>query len=232
MYWKSTTTINLANFGDHNVCYFNFPVYFNVSIMQLVWLRQSSNWIETTQSVQTFCSDFRYESNGIFVLGVGFFLQTNFDFLTSYFWRNCKKSFKRFCCLELKFEKVFNLWLFFLNLWGFKNCHFGEFGTINVRFAIDLIRLRNRSKLVQSSLYAITNLLIGAKSITLFLVWRVGGIFLQKNLSFFLKSIFFSLSGKMSCYYCSIDLKRQSEHSWLRPDSSSLVLFYYYFAKY
>ena len=33
-----------------------------------------------------FCSDFRYESNGIFVLGVGFFfLQTNFDFLTSHF---------------------------------------------------------------------------------------------------------------------------------------------------
>ena len=32
------------------------------------------------------CSDFRYESNGIFVLGVGFFfLQTHFDFLTSYF---------------------------------------------------------------------------------------------------------------------------------------------------
>ena len=26
-----------------------------------------------------------YESNGIFVLGVGFFLQTNFDFLTSHF---------------------------------------------------------------------------------------------------------------------------------------------------
>ena len=33
-----------------------------------------------------YCSDFRYESNGIFVLGVGFFfLQTNFDFLTSHF---------------------------------------------------------------------------------------------------------------------------------------------------
>ena len=33
----------------------------------------------------SFCSDFRYESNGIFVLGVDFFLQTNFDFLTSHF---------------------------------------------------------------------------------------------------------------------------------------------------
>ena len=33
-----------------------------------------------------FCSDFRYEINGIFVLGVGFyFRQTNFDFLTSHF---------------------------------------------------------------------------------------------------------------------------------------------------
>ena len=32
------------------------------------------------------CSDFRYVSNGIFVLGVGFFfLHKNFDFLTSHF---------------------------------------------------------------------------------------------------------------------------------------------------
>ena len=31
------------------------------------------------------CSDFRYKSNGIIVLGVGFFLQTDFNFLTSHF---------------------------------------------------------------------------------------------------------------------------------------------------
>ena len=61
----------------------------------------------------TYCSDFRYESNGIFVLGVGFFfLETNFDFLTSHFRQNCFISFKRYCCLELKLEKVFHLWFF------------------------------------------------------------------------------------------------------------------------
>ena len=33
-----------------------------------------------------YCSDFRNESNGIFLLGVGvFFLQTNFDLLTCHF---------------------------------------------------------------------------------------------------------------------------------------------------
>ena len=32
-----------------------------------------------------YCSVFRYESNGIFVLGWVFFLQTNFDFLTIHF---------------------------------------------------------------------------------------------------------------------------------------------------
>ena len=47
------------------------------------------------------CSDFRYESNGIFVLGVGFFfLQTNFDFLTSLFWRIFFVSFEKYCSPE------------------------------------------------------------------------------------------------------------------------------------
>ena len=41
---------------------------------------------EMTYNFRSYCSDFRYESNGTFVLGVGFFfLQTNFDFLTSHF---------------------------------------------------------------------------------------------------------------------------------------------------
>ena len=81
------------------------------------------------------CSDFRYESNGIFVLGVGFFfLQTNFDFLTSHFWRNFLVSFESYCCPELEFEKIFLLWSFFVKLWGFKDCHFAQFGTTNARY--------------------------------------------------------------------------------------------------
>ena len=38
--------------------------------------------------VSIYCSDFPYENNGIFVLGVFFFLQTNFDFLISHFSQN------------------------------------------------------------------------------------------------------------------------------------------------
>ena len=48
----------------------------------------------------------------------------------------------------------------------------------------DLIHLRNRSKLVQGSLYAIIDLLIGAKSITLYLIWRLGACFHKKRSSF------------------------------------------------
>ena len=80
-----------------------------------------------------FCSDFRYENNGIFVLGWVFFLQTNFDFLTSHFWRIFFIWFESYCYLELKFEKIFHLWSFFVKLWGFEDCHFGQFGTINAR---------------------------------------------------------------------------------------------------
>ena len=38
----------------------------------------------------------------------------------------------------------------------------------------DLIRFKNRSKLTQGNLYVIIDLLIGAKSFTLYLIWRVG----------------------------------------------------------
>ena len=39
-----------------------------------------------------------------------FFLQTNFDFLTSHFRRNYFFiSFKMYCCPKLKFEKIFHL---------------------------------------------------------------------------------------------------------------------------
>ena len=41
--------------------------------------------------------------------GCVFFLQTNFDFLTSHFDGIFFISFKKFCCLELKFEKIFHL---------------------------------------------------------------------------------------------------------------------------
>ena len=39
----------------------------------------------------------------------------------------------------------------------------------------DLIRLINRSKLVERSLFATIDLLQGTKSIFLYCIWRVGG---------------------------------------------------------
>ena len=51
------------------------------------------------------------------------------------------------------------------------------FRTIN---ACNLIRLRNRSKLIERSLYVIVDLLIGAKTILLYCIWRVGIVFITK----------------------------------------------------
>ena len=54
----------------------------------------------------SYCSVFRYESNGIFVLGVGFFSDKfrlfNLPFLTKF---SCYHS----KAIELKFEKIFHL---------------------------------------------------------------------------------------------------------------------------
>ena len=38
------------------------------------------------------------------------------------------------------------------------------------------------------------------------------------------KNLFISLRLIFSCYYCSIDLKKQLEHSGLCPDKSNLVV--------
>ena len=62
-------------------------------------------------------------------------------------------------------------------VWEFKGCPFGQFGTINARHILrsqrvsgDLNRLRNLSKLVEGSLFDINYLLVGAKSIFLYLI--------------------------------------------------------------
>ena len=75
----------------------------------------------------------------------------------------------------------------FCKVMGFKDCHFGQFGTIISRYISryqrvsgDLIRLRNCSKLVYRSLFAIINLLQVAKSILLYFIWRVGDDFHKK----------------------------------------------------
>ena len=64
------------------------------------------------------------------------------------------------------------------------------------------------------------DLLLGAHFITLLFIWRVGDDLYKKSQ---IKKISFKLHLFFSYYYFSIDLKRQSEHTGLRPDTSSLV---------
>ena len=66
-----------------------------------------------------FCSDYRNESNGIFVLGMGFFLQINFDFITSHFdgfFYIISKAI--LSCPELEFEIIFHRRSFFVKVMG------------------------------------------------------------------------------------------------------------------
>ena len=66
------------------------------------------------------------------------------------------------------------------------------------------------------------DLLIGAKLITLYFVWRGGGgVFLTKKTQIKKKSFLVHLI--FSCYYCSIDLEKQSEHSTLLKKTMLLL---------
>ena len=80
------------------------------------------------------CSDFWYESNGIFVPGVDFFSSDKFRLFNKPFLTEFFISFERYYWHELKFEKIFYLWSFFVKLWGFKDCYFGQSGTINAGY--------------------------------------------------------------------------------------------------
>ena len=51
-----------------------------------------------------------------------------------------------------------------------------------------------------------------------------GGLIFIKNFNFKKKISFYFISFNLFCYYCSIILKRQSEHSGLCPDTSSLAV--------
>ena len=79
--------------------------------------------------------------------------------------------------------------------------------------------------MVERSLFAIIDLLQRTKSLFLYFKWRVGGWFSLKISNFRKKNFHFILFHLIFlCYYCcSINPKRQSEHSGLRPDTSSLV---------
>ena len=70
--------------------------------------------------------------------------------------------------------------ILFRKVFSCKDCHFGQFGTINARYISrykrvsgDLIRLRSRSKLVKGNLFGIIDVLLGAKFAILYLTWRV-----------------------------------------------------------
>ena len=74
------------------------------------------------------------------MLGVGFFLQTNFDFLTSHFGRNLFLSFERYCCVKHKFEKYITcVTLFFKSYGGLKIAILANLGQLTH----DIVRATN-----------------------------------------------------------------------------------------
>ena len=65
----------------------------------------------------------------------------------------------------------------FCKVMGLKIAILANLGQLTRDYSVSryLIRLRNRSKLVERSLFALIDLLQGAKSILSCLIWRVGG---------------------------------------------------------
>ena len=77
------------------------------------------------------------------------------------------------------------------------------------------IPLKNCSKLVEGCLFAITDLLLGAKSFTFVLYMACEGMILTKNLKLKKNSLIFLTFNFFMIFFCSRDLKKQLEHSRL-----------------
>ena len=81
------------------------------------------NWEKTSFFV--FCSDIR-KKNGIYMLGVVFFVQSIFADRNNIFWQTIFKTHWRYQLPEFKCKKIFYLQSFFVKFWGFENCQFGN----------------------------------------------------------------------------------------------------------
>ena len=106
-----------------------------------------------------------------------FFLQTNFDFLTSHFDGIFLYHSKGIIVLSLNLKKIyFTCHCFSLSHGSLKIAILANLGQLTRYQCVsgDLIRLRNRSKLVKR-IFAIIDLLQGAKFILLYFKWRVRG---------------------------------------------------------
>ena len=82
----------------------------------------------------SYCPDFRNESDGIFVLGVGIFFRQISTFELTIFDGIFLNHSQAIIVLSLNLKRYFTCDFLFAKLWGFKYCHFGQFGTINARF--------------------------------------------------------------------------------------------------
>ena len=71
-----------------------------------------------TKITEYLCSEWFFSSYELWLF--------TWPFLTEFF-----NFVQRVFYTELKFEKIFLLWSFFVELWGFKDCHFGQCRTIN-----------------------------------------------------------------------------------------------------
>ena len=85
---------------------------------------------------------------------------------------------KAIVVLSLNLKRYFTCDHFSQSYEGLKVAILTNLGQLTRDFFLainDLIRLRNRSKLVERSLFAIIDLLQGAKFFVLYFIWRVGG---------------------------------------------------------
>ena len=125
------------------ISFYFYYIYFFRAIIAPLTLKSSWNFQELAliraflfiyilKDNETFCFDFCNKSNGKLVLGVVYFFKPISTILLANFGRfSLYHSFNRLGCPKnICRHIIFHLWSFFVKLFGFENCLFGQFGQL------------------------------------------------------------------------------------------------------
>ena len=152
-YWKQKLSICtlLGVWGDHfhkKISKFSSKIFI-LFILQIIFsrdycskdIKRQSEHSKLRPDTSSLVFVPTFGENGIFKLGVVFFIQSIFADRNNTFQQNFFLPFWIYLLSEFKFKKIFHLQLFFVKFWWFENCQIAMFFEESIHNAESVARI-------------------------------------------------------------------------------------------